>query len=140
MIKVNRRQLLELATIYMVANTPISLFRGLLGNDVVLSLINDIPRAQLLAYFDRITARAKRNEFTLALAYGVLVAIVCSRDRSNWEENPDFDRLSWGRDIFDFASKNRSANAVQSIQMPQMPVSLDGGGIKTTGSILILDV
>lgn len=137
MIKVNRRQLLELATVYMVANTPASLFRGLLRNDVVSSLMSDTPRAQLLAYFDQITARAKRNEFTLALAYGVLVAIICSRDRSNWEENPDVDRLSWGSKIFDIASKSRSVNSVQEIQMPTYA---DSGEVRTSGSILILNI
>jgi len=106
---------MELASIYMLANTPNSLFLGLRGCSTVADMINNTPRAELLAYYDRITSRARRTEIVMALSYAVLLAILCCRDRTNWNTTPDATRLTLGQYFEDESNKACSATTIEHI-------------------------
>lgn len=110
MIRTKKHELLELATLMLLANTPGSLFTALSKNNTVERLRSEMGQVALAADFARLTARARRTEITLGLAYAVLVAMLTHEQRS-----PEFDptRLMWGKDFVDLAqARGRSTSLI----------------------------
>jgi len=106
MIKLTKSELLEFAQVFILANTPLSLFNGLIrcaGMEKLRKNSEDV----LLRYYDHITARAGRNEIVLALAYAVLCALVL-RARQISSLEVDASRLQWGQRIWDFMRRSDS--------------------------------
>ena len=103
MTKLTRAELLEFAQIVILANTPISLFRGM-ERSAGMNALRKTPLPKLIAYYDHITARAKRSEIVIGLAYAILSAIIVQGKSFN---HPDVDgtRLQWGAQIQDFMKR-----------------------------------
>lgn len=96
MIKLDRRQLIDLARLVVVANTAPSLFQGLLDTDSVSRLRFECSPNELLDFYDRLTARARRTEITLGLSYGTLTALLLNKEPLTEVNQPDVSRLKWG--------------------------------------------
>jgi hypothetical protein len=103
MTKLTRAELLEFAQIVVLANTPISLFRGM-ERCAGMDSLRKTPLAELVAYYDHLTARAKRNEIVIGLAYAILCAIIV-QGRSSNQPGVDGTRLQWGVQIQDFMKR-----------------------------------
>ncbi|MFZ0970568.1 MAG: hypothetical protein WAN13_20015 [Candidatus Acidiferrales bacterium] len=93
-IKLARIDLIEFAQVLVLANTPLSLFRGMVQCGGMQKL-RRYPAADLTAYYDGVTARAGRSEIVAGLAYAVLCAIILlAREAPNIQV--DAARLQWG--------------------------------------------
>ena len=84
----------------IVANTPVSLLRGLLRAPGMTKL-KACPAEQLQQYFDHITARPRRSAVSIGLAYAVLSALL-SKAVNVATAPVDAGRLEWGKEIRDF--------------------------------------
>lgn len=96
MIHLDKRQLLDLAALYIVANTPRSLFQGLAASTAVSEMRHKEQLGALAGYYGKITARAKRSELVIALAYAVLIGILLHKDNVDQHMRPDCSYLRWG--------------------------------------------
>jgi hypothetical protein len=121
MIRLNRNQLLEIAQVLVLANTPLALFKGLVRSSAVQILRAKCSPEELVEYYDSITARARRTEIVMALAYAVLSAILL-RARDAKEIHVDATRLLWGEQIRDYVARVAvSTNVVQIVQKTPSP-------------------
>jgi len=84
----------ELALVFALANTPLSLLRGMRKTSAVEKL-RQYSAAELAEYYDHITARPGRSEFVMALAYAVLCAILLRAQQGD-AVAVDATRLLWG--------------------------------------------
>jgi|SRR5690348_36115 len=101
MIKLTKSDVIDFARIAVLANTPISLFKGMVGC-AGMHKLRQYSVHDLVDYYDRVTARAERSEIVVGLAYAVLCSIALhARDHGGIQI--DASRLSWGRRIWDFA-------------------------------------
>jgi hypothetical protein len=109
MIPVAKHELLGLAKLGALANTPASLFGALATNSTVERLRSQMGVGVLIADLARFTARARRTEITVGLAYAVLVAILTHKERA-----PEFDptRLTWGDDFVKLARAHGRAMSI----------------------------
>jgi hypothetical protein len=114
MITLRKSELLEFAQIFMLANTPLSLFNGMI-RCAGMENLRKAPLAQLNALYDRVTARAERSEVVAALAYAVLCAVVVQA-RTLPDVDIDASRLQWGAAIWEF--KKRSEIGTSLIIVP----------------------
>lgn len=103
MIRLSRKELLEMARVYVLANTPRSLYEGLLGCAAVEKMRQMETPEALQEYFRRITARPGRSELVLGLAYGVLISILLNR-RGLGPRRLDASRLQWGENVQSIAN------------------------------------
>ena len=108
MIKINRNQLSELAYIYLVANTPLSLLNALKRNEAVLRMKDNCSYNHLKEYYGIITGRARRDETVMGLSYAVLVAILLHERTEG--HLPDCARLEWGDEIKKYVSASNRSN------------------------------
>jgi hypothetical protein len=100
MTHLTRRDLRYFARMLMLANTPASLLHGLRSADAMSNLVRSDP-IELAQFYDRITARAKRTEIELSLAYATLVAALLNAAPPQL----DASRLAWGEDIAEILRK-----------------------------------
>lgn len=107
MTRLSRRQLLEIAHTLVLANTPLSLLKGLRRSSAMNTLRQWSPK-ELCEYYDRITARARRSEIAVALAYICLVAIFL-KARDCRHVPVDASRLNWGESIRDHLTSSNSS-------------------------------
>jgi hypothetical protein len=78
MIRLDRKELLDLAGNVLLANTPYSLYHALVKTSAVHRMKEECEPIELEGYYDRITVRARQTEIELGIAYGVLVALLTS--------------------------------------------------------------
>jgi hypothetical protein len=115
--RLTRYQLRELAQVLVLANTPLSLFNGLVRCSAM-DKLRKCPPKELVDYFDRITARPRRSEIVIALAYAVLSAILLrARDAARVPVDPT--RLRWGRQICEHLSRAPVNTQEITITSPQ---------------------
>ena len=131
MIKLSRAELLKIATIALAANTPRSLYKGLLETEVVGRLRTEATQAELSAYFDRLTARARRSEIDIALAYSVLIGVLLNKTQDAVEP-PNLERLHWGR-VFE-----KMATAEPTVQSFDVLPSLPKAGVQSSANSSII--
>lgn len=117
MIRLTKAELFDMASMFMAANTPLSLFHGLLKCRAVDRMRHKESPNELLAYYDQLTARAGRTELVVGFAYGLLVGILLNKDNARWEVRPDASRLNWGQYI---------EHAARSISPPTLIVTVSG--------------
>lgn len=116
MIILSKNELYEMATIFMVANTPNSLLKGLLDCRAVNKMRSESQPEELWVYYDSVCARAKRSATSMALAHGVLVSILFhNRPSTNCINNIDATRLSWGPHIRDIANVTNPPTQIHTI-------------------------
>jgi hypothetical protein len=105
---------------FLLANTPPSLYHALVAIPTVHRMRRECTRAELETYYDHITARAKRTEVVIGLAYAVLVALLTTDQPGNLV---DASRLQWGPAIEELVQK--SGRSTQSIIFsPAAPMPL----------------
>lgn len=133
MISISKKELYEIATIFMVANTPSSLLRGLLDCQAVSRMRKKSRPEELLVYYDFVGARAKRTTVSMALAYGVLVSILFNEKPSeHCRSSIDVTRLFWGAHIRDIANVSNPPTQIHTIYgtpKAQVEVSNPASGI-----------
>ena len=95
MIHLSKNSMSALASLLAIANTPASLFAALTGTDAVKRMREETNPTELLAYYNRITARAKRNAVSMAMAYAIIVALLTGRNASFQQVDLDLTRLMW---------------------------------------------
>jgi hypothetical protein len=136
MIRLRRGDLREMAEIYIVANTPRSLFDGLLICGGVDEMRRKATPSELSEYFDKITSRAKRTEISMSLAYGVLIALILNRQELSRPENIDPSRLQWGTQIQGIANAVNTPTQIIEAKaaVPESKVTITS----TPGASLIL--
>lgn len=111
---ITKSEVMEFARVAVFANTPLSLFTGMVRCPGMEKL-RAYPSADLIRYYDAVTARAGRSEIVVGLAYAVLCAIMLQRrDTPNIDVDPT--RLQWGPRIWDFM--NRTNIGTQRIVIP----------------------
>lgn len=131
-IRLRKSELVEMATVLIVANTPRSLYEGLLRTRAVDRLRNECPLKDLTAYYDAITARADRSEIAVALAYACLLGIWMHRDNTDFGIKPDASRLSWGIQFESIATASTPRTQiidVASTPRPRVEVSNRGSNL-----------
>jgi hypothetical protein len=124
MIRLSRKSLRDIARIYLLANTPYSLYAQLCSNESIRKLRDDSSMAELQIYYDQITARASRSELALGLAYGVLTAIFMKALLSANMEVPEIDsgRLRWGPQIEEYFRSDWSATNIVVVRGPSLKI------------------
>lgn len=129
MIELKKSDLTEFARTTVLANTPLSLFKGLV-QCAGMERLRRWSTEELTAYYDRVTARAGRNEIVVGLAYAVLCAIALhAREEAGIEIDPS--RLLWGQAIWDFMKTATIATSrivlPSSAHRPTITVSSSSG-------------
>ncbi len=119
MIRLTKQDLLELADVYIVANTPNSLFKGLSHCRAVEWMRRKSSAEELSEYYDHITARACRSEIVIGLAYGVLVALL-TFPGDGQRILPDCSRLNWGEKIRDYVTQVYATTNTLIIAAPRL--------------------
>jgi len=114
MIKLSKSDVVEFVQVLMLANTPLSLFNGMVRCSGIEKL-RMVAFPELSRYFDALTARAERSEVVAALAYAVLCAAVL-QSRTSPDVDLDVSRLQWGSVIWE--SKKRSETGTGLIILP----------------------
>lgn len=138
MITLTRNDLKELAQTYMLANTPRSLFGGLLRCSAVHKLKSEYNKPELKTYFETITAKARRSEYVMSLAYAVAVALL-TKDISMEEGEIDFSKLDWGEQFQDHAYHTSSSVIITDISaFPSQKIEISS--TPTSNIVLPYDV
>lgn len=135
MIRLRRKELRELATAYMIANTPTSLFNTLRQTDALKRLRDEVSSDELLAFFDRVTARAKRSEIGLAIAYASMLALLLKPD--GYQRNLDSSRLLWGEKVEEIARASNVPTRIISLDMTPKPITK--GTSSSANSFILVD-
>ena len=118
MKKLPKSKLRELATIFIVANTPISLTRGMLRSDAVDILRKDCTEVELLEYYNQVMVKGNRSPFVAALAYATLIALLTKNPSK--EQYPDVSCLQWGKQVEAYMREN-FGNTQSLIITPDRP-------------------
>ena len=119
MIKLSRNQLLEITQVMVLANTPLSLLKGLVRSSAVQILRTKCSPEELIEYYDHITVRPRRSEIVMALAYAVLSAILL-KARDAKRIPVDATRLFWGEQIQDHMSRMTVRTSLTHIPKEKM--------------------
>ena len=99
MIKIRRSQIIEVISTYAISNTPSFLYNNLLTCSAVTEMMARESRSEMIAYYKKITSKAKQNLMTIALSYAVIIAILFSEDHSGSLTEVDFSILEFGEYI-----------------------------------------
>jgi uncharacterized membrane protein len=113
MIDLTIGDLKQIAQVLMVANTPISLLKGLLRSSAMTVLERCQPEL-LLECFEKISTRARQSEIAVALEYALLAAIL-TRSRDPMNAPVDASRLSWAEDMRAYLSLKPVTNTESMI-------------------------
>lgn len=135
MIRLSKHELFEMATLLVVANTPHSLFKGLLSSSAVTRLRYEEHPNTLLSYFNQITARAERSEIVMGLAYGVLIGLLMNSRNADWRFQPDSTRLTWGPQIEQHAKA--SAPPTQILNISAIPAPQVSTSNQSTSTLIL---
>jgi hypothetical protein len=130
MIHISRTELRNLAEIYILANTPYSLLKSLKSHPLVERLFKDCTVEELKKYYDYVTARARRDEIVMALAYSTLIALLLKFNTSAQFSMLDIDsaRLPWGDEIrrrIEFITASSSVITIESTPKPKVRIQYD---------------
>jgi len=123
MITLTRTERMAIVQSYLIANTPKSLFDSLRRLSAVQRLRSPCTLAYLVAAFDRTTAKARRSEFVIALAYAYLLAILNHPENTSIRCPADSSRLLWGEQFEEyarFAFKGFQAITIESLGSPSL--------------------
>jgi hypothetical protein len=111
-IPISRAELVELGTLFALANTPGSLYSALVAHPVVQRLRAEMGPDALGVRFRQLTARGRRTELSLGLAYAVLTAIVTHEEAVAVPDSAD--RLEWSA-AFVHRGKARAASLITTV-------------------------
>ncbi len=120
MIRLTGSELIELGKLYALANTPPSLYHALAKNSSVRRMRTEMGPAVLAADFNRFSARDKRSEVSLGLAYATLVALLTHPERV--EVPRTVERLKWGRAFVELAKSSGLVTSTRVIDALQYRV------------------
>jgi hypothetical protein len=118
MTKLSKSQIQEATNIYLLANTPKSMLRAMLKSSAVDKLRRDCSPEDLLEYYNRITTKAKRSPFIVALAYATLIALLVKSPSNDQYPDPTF--LQWGS-VIESHLKQQFGSTSSVIIMPNTP-------------------
>ncbi len=110
MIRLDRKELLDLASNVILANTPYSLYHAIVKTSAFGRMKRECSPQQLEQYYDKITERPRRTEIELGITYCVLLVLLTA---DNFPNAIDASRLLWGEAIKELIQK--SGRATQSI-------------------------
>ena len=118
MVQINIK---EITRIYLLANTPMFLYRNMKGLYSLKNLIrnNDLPI--LIDEYDKRTTKKDKQAEDMAISYAILVAITFLDYQVAIEalKNIDVSRLEWGDDIKDiFVSR---AHVYTNVELSMKP-------------------
>jgi hypothetical protein len=102
MTHISKIELKEFARVLVLANTPRSLYGGLMACSGM-NKIRKCSAEDLRIYYDHITARARRSELVMALAYAVMCGILL-KAKDQGLIGIDVSRLDWGQNIADYVA------------------------------------
>lgn len=134
MIKLSRAELKNIARTYVLTNTPYSLLRALNASSAVIRMKSECSFTQLSAYYDKITAKARRSELTIGLSYAVLISLLTYERKTEGSIDPM--RLRWGPALDEYVKKSSPSFTTLSInaspiQNPRIEIFQDTGRIST---------
>ena len=135
-IGLSKSDLVDFARVFVLANTPLSLFRGMVecsGMDK----LRKCSHHDLINYYDHVTARGgKRTEIVAGLAYAVLCALILHK-RESPQIDVDGSRLHWGQRIWEFMnSTNIGTGRIVSPSGQEQKFSvIDSPSVKTRISL-----
>lgn len=119
-LNLKKSDLADFAEVIVLANTPLSLFFGMVRTSAM-ERLRSLPTEDLVAYFDYVTARAKRNEYVVGLAYAVLCALAVQL-----RDHPvivDPSRLEWGPSIWEFIARTNIPTGRVQIHSAEAKIS-----------------
>lgn len=94
----------ECAMVLALANTPLSLLRGII-RATAMQKLRQWDSVRLLRSYDYLTARSERNEYSIGSAYAILVASLL-RLREGERIAIDASRLLWGNTLRDHLERS----------------------------------
>lgn len=133
MIRLSRYQLKEIAEIFVLANTPLSLFKAIVRTSTM-DYLRKRPTSELVSYYDFITARARRDEISVALAYAVLFALLI-KARDVTQIPIDVSRLAWGEYIAQYLRRGSTSTQTLTLEPPARTPQVETTG-SSTGFLL----
>jgi hypothetical protein len=100
----SKSELVDFARVVVLANTPLSLFSGMVECSGMQKL-RKCSTVDLITYYDHVTARrGRRTEVVAGLAYAVLCALILHK-RESPQIQVDASRLHWGERIWEFMNR-----------------------------------
>ncbi len=96
MIKISRDELRSIAMIYVLANTPRSLYEGIVQTGLVDKMKESCSKDYLLEYYNKISTRGNRSEISTSLTYTVLISFLTLTNFLDEELQINLERLKWG--------------------------------------------
>jgi hypothetical protein len=135
MMRISKIELQEFGRTFILANTPLSLFRGL-ARCTAMERLRRHEAKELLDYFDFLTARARRSEIGWALAYAILCAVLL-RARDVRQVPIDESRLTWGVQIREYLARSIVSTKYSEIQMPGANVQLSISNSASAATLLL---
>lgn len=112
-----RRDLSDIGMAMIIANTPASLFHQI-RRLPAMGLLKTWPAESLSNLYQKLTARARRTEIEVGLAYAVLIAAVLSPQPVELDSRC----MEWGRVIQDLAEQNKMTETVVHTSATVPPV------------------
>lgn len=109
MIHLSRRELLDFAELVVLCNTPSALYGGLRAHQAVRRMASLVDETLLLQAYDKVTARGRRTEVELGLAYAFLLSLLV-HDHGT-PASLDASRLLWGDSFRELARLKESATS-----------------------------
>lgn len=140
--KILKSELTEVGTIFLLANTPLSLWDALLKTSTV-DKLRMVQTAELVEYWNKLSTRADRTAVSMGLCYSVLIGLLLSKlDTSTGKVDPS--RLVWGTDFEEIAKSNGPANQVflftgDAAWAQQAPAVFNGSVRSNSTSSIILN-
>lgn len=108
-------------------------YNNLLKCSAVTEMITRESRSEMIAYYNKITSKAKQNLMTIALSYAVITAILFSDDTSGSVKDVDLGILEFGEYIKECA-KSKPSNSTISMNAVNSTFKYDNTGF---GNIII---
>ena len=104
MIALTKADLEELGTIFLLTNTPVSLFHALERSAPVVRMRAESSPDALNQYFQKVSTKGRRSLIVVALAYATLVAALTHPDSRSHPSAAA--RLRWGDLLVEHALKS----------------------------------
>jgi len=108
-----RNELRQLAEVFVIANTPRSLYTEILATGYVNRVLKTYSIDNLLALYSRVTAKPNRSEVTAAFLYLLLISIY--KSGSSKMNEADSSCLDWGPLIQTLAQSNSASSQIISL-------------------------
>lgn len=117
-LKISESELIELAEIVMVANTPFFLFDRMRSSNAVIAISLNHTSSELGYALEQCLQRAKEHEEAAVAAYAVIVALSRRGDAEAMEilSSVVAEEIRWGSTLIEYALKEHRPTNYVSVE------------------------